>query len=72
MVAADRPPLDLENLDERVHSRLAGGLMVEMSLLGEELRLEILQRRAAAASVHHPGIRRASFGAVLHRQVRRQ
>ena len=54
VVAADRPPLDLENLDERVRSRLAGGLVVEMSALGEELRLEILQRRAAAASVHHP------------------
>jgi len=54
VVAADRPPLDLENLDERVRSRLAGGLVVEMSALGEELRLEILQRWAAAASVHHP------------------
>ena len=33
VVAADRPPLDLENLDERVRSRLAGGLVVEMSLV---------------------------------------
>jgi chromosomal replication initiator protein len=30
VVAADRPPLDLENLDDRVRSRLAGGLVVEM------------------------------------------
>src|SRR5436853_5255155 len=39
VIAADRPPADLESLDERVRSRLAGGLVVEMGLLGEELRL---------------------------------
>jgi chromosomal replication initiator protein len=55
VVAADRPPTDLESLDERVRSRLAGGLVVEMGSLGEELRLEILKCRAAAARQHHPG-----------------
>ena len=55
VVAADRPPADLESLDERVRSRLAGGLVVEMGSLGEELRLEILKCRAAAARQHHPG-----------------
>jgi chromosomal replication initiator protein len=54
VVAADRPPLDLENLDERVRSRLAGGLVVEMGALGEELRLEILATRIAALRQHHP------------------
>src|SRR5207244_10444271 len=49
VVAADRPPSALETLDERVRSRLAGGLVVEMGSLGEELRLEILKSRAAAA-----------------------
>jgi chromosomal replication initiator protein len=29
VVAADRPPADLESLDERVRSRLGGGLVVE-------------------------------------------
>ncbi|MGB8525927.1 MAG: chromosomal replication initiator protein DnaA [Rhodoplanes sp.] len=53
VVAADRPPLDLENLDERVRSRLAGGLVVEMGALGEELRLEILAARIAALRLHH-------------------
>jgi chromosomal replication initiator protein len=33
VVAADRPPGDLESLDERVRSRLAGGLCVEMAAL---------------------------------------
>jgi chromosomal replication initiator protein len=55
VVAADRPPSDLESLEERVRSRLAGGLAVEMGPLGEDLRLEILKSRTAAARAHHPG-----------------
>jgi chromosomal replication initiator protein len=55
VIAADRPPTDLESLDERVRSRLAGGLVVEMGVLAEELRLEILMSRIAAARIHHPG-----------------
>jgi len=54
VIASDRPPSDLESLDERVRSRLAGGLVVEMGSLGEELRLEILKSRAAAWKHHHP------------------
>ncbi len=55
VIASDRPPSDLESLDDRVRSRLAGGLVVEMGSLGEELRLEILKFRMAAARQHHPG-----------------
>ena len=55
VIASDRPPADLESLDDRVRSRLAGGLVVEIGSLGEELRLEILKSRIAAARVHHPG-----------------
>jgi chromosomal replication initiator protein len=55
VIASDRPPSDLESLDDRVRSRLAGGLVVEMGSLGEELRLEILKSRMAAARQHHPG-----------------
>ncbi len=55
VIAADRAPTDLESLDDRVRSRLAGGLVVEMGGLGEDLRLEILKNRIAAARVHHPG-----------------
>jgi chromosomal replication initiator protein len=39
----------------RVRSRLAGGLVVEMGPLGEELRLEILKSRVTAARHYHPG-----------------
>ena len=55
VVAGDRPPTELESLDERVRSRLAGGLAVEIGPLGEELRLEILSARVSAARAHHPG-----------------
>ncbi len=55
IIASDRPPADLESLDDRVRSRLAGGLVVEIGSLGEELRLEILKSRIAAARSHHPG-----------------
>jgi chromosomal replication initiator protein len=54
VIASDRPPSDLESLDDRVRSRLAGGLVVEMGALGEELRFEILKARVLAARVHHP------------------
>ncbi len=55
VIASDRPPADLESLDDRVRSRLAGGLVVEIGSLGEDLRLEILKSRVNAARVHHPG-----------------
>jgi chromosomal replication initiator protein len=54
IVAADRPPSDLEALDERVRSRLAGGLCVEMTSLDEPLRLQILEARIAAARGQNP------------------
>ena len=54
VVAADRPPGDLESLDERVRSRLAGGLCVEMSVLDEALRMKILEARIAAAHAQNP------------------
>ena len=70
VIASDRPPSDLESLDDRVRSRLAGGLVVEMGPLGEELRFEILKARVMAARAHHPGLRRAAAGARLYRQDR--
>jgi chromosomal replication initiator protein len=49
IVAADRPPNDLESLDERVRSRLSVGLCVEIGALDEPLRLKILEARVVAA-----------------------
>ncbi|MDE2579490.1 MAG: chromosomal replication initiator protein DnaA [Hyphomicrobiales bacterium] len=50
VVAADRPPVELESLDERVKSRLAGGLSVEIGSFDEELRYAILCARIARHS----------------------
>ena len=54
VIAADRPPGDLESLDERVRSRLAGGLCIEIGGLDEALRVKILEARIAAAKQVHP------------------
>jgi len=54
VVAADRPPADLESLDERVRSRLAGGLVVEVGPLDEALRASILTTRIEALKTVHP------------------
>ncbi|MDI4657183.1 chromosomal replication initiator protein DnaA [Xanthobacter autotrophicus] len=55
VVAADCLPGELEHLDERVRSRLAGGLVVELGALEEELRLEILKARYQTLTEQHPG-----------------
>ena len=54
VVAADRPPAELESLDERVRSRLAGGLVVEVGALDEQLRVSILTTRIQAVQAAHP------------------
>jgi chromosomal replication initiator protein len=54
IVAADRPPSDLEALDERVRSRLSVGLCVEIGALDEPLRVKILEARVAAARALQP------------------
>jgi chromosomal replication initiator protein len=54
VVAADRPPSDLETLDERVLSRFKGGLCVDIGPLDEELRVKILEARIAAAQEKQP------------------
>ena len=50
VVAGDAPPRDLEMLDERVRSRLSGGLVVPISGFDLELRRAIVQRRADQSS----------------------
>ncbi len=55
VVAADRAAVDLESLDERIKSRLSGGLCLELGSFEESLRLEILSARAAVAQKRQPG-----------------
>jgi chromosomal replication initiator protein len=58
VVAGDAPPRDLDMLDERVRSRLSGGLVVPIGGFDLDLRKNIVERRAAQAQarfgVHFP------------------
>ncbi len=53
VVAGDRLANDLEALDERIRSRLGGGLVVEIGDLDEALREKILANRLAALQATH-------------------
>jgi chromosomal replication initiator protein len=58
VVAGDAPPRDLDMLDERVRSRLSGGLVVPIGGFDLDLRRSIVTRRADLAQsrfgVHFP------------------
>jgi chromosomal replication initiator protein len=56
IVAADRPPADLETLDERVRSRLGGGVAFEIGSPDLELRKRIVHGRYAMALAQNPGL----------------
>jgi len=47
IVSADTSPTDMEGLEERVRSRLGWGLVVELNPTNYELRLSILEAKAA-------------------------
>jgi len=49
VVAADRPPAELESLEPRVRSRLNGGVALEMGPPDYSMRLTILKQRLGAA-----------------------
>lgn len=54
VVAGDRLANDLEALDERIRSRLGGGLVVEVGDLDEALRAKILANRLETLHAAHP------------------
>jgi chromosomal replication initiator protein len=56
VVAGDAPPRDLEMLDDRVKSRLSGGLVVPISTFDQKLRRSIVARRAEQASIKFAGV----------------
>ncbi len=51
VLTSDRPPADIEDLDERLLTQLDGGLIVDIGIPEFETRLAILQRRAAESDV---------------------
>ena len=56
VVAGDAPPRDLDMLDERVRSRLSGGLVVPINGFDVDLRRAIVTRRAEQASSRFAGV----------------
>lgn len=55
VVAADRAPAQLERLDTRMRSRLAGGLVAEIGAMEVDLRRRILHRRACEEAARDSG-----------------
>lgn len=51
VVAADRPPAELESLDVRVRSRLQGGVALEIEAPDYEMRLKMLRKHLKNAQV---------------------
>lgn len=56
VVAADRPPAELESLEPRVRSRLNGGVALEMAAPDYAMRLAILKQRLACARTEDPSL----------------
>ncbi|MCB1386196.1 MAG: chromosomal replication initiator protein DnaA [Nitratireductor sp.] len=56
VVAADRPPAELESLNERVRSRLKGGVSLDIETPDYELRKSILNMRYEEARRDQPGL----------------
>ena len=56
VVAADRPPSELESLDVRVRSRLQGGVALEVGAPDYEMRVEMLRRRLTNARDEDPSL----------------
>jgi chromosomal replication initiator protein len=56
VVAADRPPAELEGVDERVRSRLKGGVVVGLAAPDLAMRRRILESRLAAARERNPAL----------------
>ena len=60
IIAADVPPAQLDTIDQRMRSRLMGGLVVDIELPDLELRRQILANRLESARRDYPAIQMSS------------
>ena len=56
VISADRSPNDIDDIDERIKSRLQWGLVVDIHPTDYELRLGILQSKAETNLQKYPGV----------------
>jgi chromosomal replication initiator protein len=54
IISADKPPVDLQGLEERLKSRLGSGVVAELNPTNYELRLTIIQAKAERQRVTVP------------------
>ena len=52
ILTSDRPPKDIQHLEERIQSRFEGGLIVDIQPPETELRIAILKRKALILNVN--------------------
>ena len=69
IISADRDPGEIENLEDRIKSRLQYGLVVDLHPTDFELRLGILQSKADQKAVEYPNVKIADgvFDFMAHR-----
>ena len=54
IIAADKSPTDLEGIEERLKSRLVGGLVVDIAPTDFDLRMGILKKKAEQMNIELP------------------
>lgn len=54
IISADKSPTDLEGIEERLKSRLVGGLVVDIMPTDFDLRMSILQKKAELMGIELP------------------